>query len=132
MAASASRRDIVRVVVQHLLDEPKRRDEWLKRLAAYIVAHNLVDKVDLIVNDIAHELHEQAGIVTVEIVSARELTATMRKSLEKMLRDETDAKDLAIHESIDESLVGGFVARTADAEIDASVKTKLKALAALA
>lgn len=132
MAAASSRRDIVRVVVQHLLDEPKHRDEWLKRLAAYIVAHNLVDKVDLIVNDIAHELHKQAGIVTVEVVSARELTAAMRKSLEKLLRDETDAKALAIHESIDESLVGGFVARTADAEIDASVKTKLKALAALA
>lgn len=132
LKAQASRRDIVRVVTRHLLDEPADRSVWLRRLAAYLVAHGMTDQVDLLVNDIAHELYEQAGILTVEVVSARELTDGLRASLTGLLQSETDARSVMMHETTDAGLVGGFVARTADAEIDASVQTRLKALAALA
>ncbi len=132
MAAKASRRDIVRVVTRRLLDEPENRSVWLQRLAAYTVSHGMTDQVDLLVNDIAHELYEQAGILTVEVVSARELTDSLRTSLKELLQSETDAREVIIHETTDTDLLGGFIARTADAEIDASVQTKLKALAALA
>ena len=74
----------------------------------------------------------QAGIVTVEVVSARALSADLRASLKTLLQKETDAKQIIMHEMTDKALLGGFVARTADAEIDASVRTKLRALAALA
>ncbi len=132
MAAKASRRDIVRTVTRRLLDEPENRSIWLQRLAAYIVTHNMAGQVDLLVNDIAHELYDQAGILTVEVVSARELTDDLRASLKRLLQSETDAREVNIYETTDADLLGGFIARTADAEIDASVQTKLKALAALA
>lgn len=132
MAAKTSRRDIVRVITRRLLDEPENRSVWLQRLAAYIVTHGMADQVDLLVNDIAHELYEQAGILTVEVVSARELTDDLRASLKQLLQSETDAREVVIQETTDTDLLGGFIARTADAEIDASVQTKLKALAALA
>jgi F-type H+-transporting ATPase subunit delta len=132
MSQSASRRDLVRVVTRGLLDEPQKRGDWLQRLAAYLVMNNMTDQVDLIVNDIAHELYEQAGILTVEVVSARELSSELKASLTGMLKNETEAKQVVIHETTDSALLGGFVARTADAEIDASVRTKLNKLASLA
>lgn len=132
MSQAVSRRDVVRVVTRQLLEQPGQRSEWLQRLAAFIVVNKLHDQVDLIVNDIAHELYEQAGILTVEVVSARDLAADVRESLVALLRQQTDAKDVVLHETTDQALVGGFVARTADAEIDASVKSKLKQLASLA
>jgi F0F1-type ATP synthase delta subunit len=52
--------------------------------------------------------------------------------LETLLRQQTYVREITMHESTDSTLVGGFVARTADAEIDASVRTKIRALAALA
>jgi len=89
------------------------------------------DQVDLLVNDIAHELYVQAGTLTVEVVSARELSAALRASVTELLQQQTDAKTVVMHESVDQELLGGFVARTADAELDASVRTKLRALSAL-
>lgn len=130
--ASVSRRDVVRVITRRLLDEPANRSEWLRRLAAYAVVHNMVDQIDLIVNDIAHELHQQAGILTVEVVSARQLSDEVRQSLRDLLRREAGAEEVVLHETTDQALLGGFVARTPDAEIDASVRTRLQKLAALA
>ena len=131
MSQRLSRRDIVRVVTARLLSEPKNRSAWMQRLAAYLVAHSMTDQVDLLVNDIAHELYVQAGTLTVEVVSARELSAALRASVTELLQQQTDAKTVVMHESVDQELLGGFVARTADAELDASVRTKLRALSAL-
>ncbi len=131
MSQAASRRDIVRVITARLLDEPAKRSQWLQRLAAYMVTHNMTGQVDLIINDIAHELYIQAGMLTAEVTSVRQLSEDLRASITAMLKAETAAKTINLHESLDASLLGGFTARTADAEIDASVKTKLQALAAL-
>jgi len=128
----ASRRDIVRVLTARLLDEPQNQAVWLQRLAAYLVRHNMVDQVDLLVNDIAHELYVQANVLTVEVVSARDLSEAVQASIRQLLQTETGAETVVMHQSVDEELLGGFVARTADAELDASVRTKLKALSALA
>lgn len=132
MSQSVTRRDIVRTVTRRLLDEPQNRVQWLQRLAAYIVAHKLVADVDLIVNDIAHELFEQSGMLTVEVASARQLNDDLRQSLRQLMQDQTGAGQVVLHETTDQALLGGFVARTPDAEIDASVQNKLKKLAALA
>ena len=132
MSQKLSRRDIVRVITRRLLDEPQNRSMWLRRLAAYLSQNGLTNQVDLIVNDIAHELEVQAGLLTVEVVSARQLDKEMRESLKTLLRDQTGVESVVLHETTDQALLGGFVARTADAEIDASVRTKLKKLAALA
>ena len=133
MNSTVSRRDIVRVVTQRLIDEPQNRGQWIARLAAYIVSHNMVNQADLLINDIAHQLHQQAGLLTVEVTSARALTEEVRQSLREMLQRETGdvTKQVVLHETTDQALLGGFVARTPDAEIDASVRTKLTKLTAL-
>lgn len=132
MSRRFSRRDVVRVITQRLLDEPERHSEWVQRLAAFVVVHKMADDIDLIINDIAHELHEQAGLLTTEVVSARQLSDAVRQSLRELLQTETGAQKVVLHETTDQALLGGFVARTPDAEIDASVQTRLKKLAALA
>ena len=131
MNQKISRRDIVRVITGHLLNEPDRRSEWLRRLAAYMVTHKMSGQADLIINDIAHELEQQAGILSAEVVTARELSSELRQSITAMLQSETGADSVVLHETTDQALLGGFVARTPDAEIDASIRSKLKKLSAL-
>jgi F0F1-type ATP synthase delta subunit len=132
MSKAASRRDVVRLVAHQLLTQPDQRSQWLQRLAAYMVTYKQAGKVDLYMNDLAHELYQQASLLTVEVVSARQLTEEVRQSLTGLLQRQTGAEQVVLHETTDQSLLGGFVARTPDAEIDASVQTKLKKLAALA
>jgi F0F1-type ATP synthase delta subunit len=132
MSRTASRRDIVRVVTRHLLDEPQQRQRWIERLAAYMLEHKLFHAVDLVVNDLAHELQVQAGLLTAEVVSVRQLDDELRQAIRQLLQGQTGADEVVLHETTDQALLGGFVARTPDAEIDASVRTKLKKLSALA
>lgn len=131
MNSKASRRVIARTVAAKLLAEPKARKHWITALAAYLVENNRTDEVDLVVNDIAHELFEQKGQLLVDVTSARPLSEQVKSELTRVLKDATAAKEVSLTESIDPSLLGGLIARTPDAQLDASVRTKLRMLAAI-
>lgn len=132
MAGKISRRALARAVAGQLLATGADSRKVMSSLAAYLVEHSMTDHADVIMNDIADELMLQAGLLTVEVTSARPLTADARQRLTVFLQTETGAKSVALHESTDESLVGGLVARTAAGEIDASIRTKLRQLTAVA
>jgi ATP synthase F1 delta subunit len=126
-----SRRVIARVVASKLVAEPKRQEYWMQVLAAYLVEQKRVHEADLLINDISHELYEQDGQLLARITSARPLTDQIRAGLKKVLAEKTDAKNVVLTEKTDASLLGGLVARTPDAELDASVRTKLNRLATI-
>ena len=130
-AAQFSRRVIARVIASKLVAEPSRQDHWIKVLAAYLVENNRITEADLIVSDIEHELYVQDGQLVVDVTSARPLNADVRKSLSALLTDRTDARKVMLSESTDPELLGGLIARTADAEMDASIRTKLNQLATI-
>lgn len=131
MNSKASRRVIARTVAAKLLSEPNQRKHWVQALAAYLIETRRADEIDLIVNDIARELFEQRGELVVDVTSARPLTDPVRKELKSLLKEVTDAKEVLLSESVDSSLIGGLIARTPDAQLDASVRTKLKQLATI-
>lgn len=131
MNPKASRRVLARTVAAKLLAEPDKRSHWITVTAAYLMDHGMDEDVELIVNDIAHELYEQAGHLIVDVTSARALTDSTREELTRMLKEATKASTVEISEQTDPELLGGLIARTPDAIIDASVRTKLKQLASL-
>ena len=111
--------------------EPSKQSHWLKVTAAYLLEQNMADDVDLVINDIAHELFEQSGHLLVDVTSARRLSDTVRDQLKATMREATGAKHVELSEHTDFSLLGGLIARTPDATLDASVRTKLKQLATI-
>lgn len=130
-AAQFSRRVIARVIASKLVAEPSRQDYWITVLAAFLVENNRIAEADLIIHDVEHELYAQDGQLLVNVTSARPLTTDVRTALTTLLADRTKAKNVTITEDIDPELLGGLVARTADAELDASVRTKLNRLATI-
>jgi ATP synthase F1 delta subunit len=131
MNRKASRRVIARTIAAKLLTEPARQTEWLRATAAYLLEERMADDVNLIINDIAHELFEQSGHLLVDVTSARNLTDSVREELGRMMREATGATHIEIAEHTDPDLIGGLVARTPDAVLDVSVRTKLKQLATI-
>jgi F-type H+-transporting ATPase subunit delta len=131
MQGKASRRVLARTIATKLLAEPERRSHWLKVTAAYLMDHGMDEDVDLIINDIAHELYEQAGHLIVDVTSARTLSDSTREELTRMLQEATKASTIELSEKTDPNLLGGLIAKTPDAVLDASVRTKLKQLASL-
>lgn len=68
--------------------------------------------------------NEIKGIKNVSIVSAIPLTASVKAELNNSITKAL-SKEIILKESIDESLIGGFVLRIDDKQIDNSVKNHL-------
>lgn len=129
--AQFSRRVLARTIAQKLVAEPARTRHWIEVLATYLVEHNRTHEAELIMHDVQHELYEQAGELLVEVTSARPLTEEIRTQLKEALTEQTRAQRITLQETVDPSLIGGLVARTPDAELDASVRASLQRLATI-
>lgn len=70
--------------------------------------------------------HEQV----VEIQSARDLSATSIKQIKSFLSKKLGIKKLKTKQTVDPSLIGGFIARVGDQEIDFSIRSALKRMRA--
>jgi F-type H+-transporting ATPase subunit delta len=130
--AKTSRRTIARIVAEKLTADGADGAAIMREVAAYLLDNNLVDDADMIINDIAEELYLQTGRLVVEVTSARPLSPEARQNLVGYLQKEVGASDVELHEMVDEDLIGGLIARTPSAELDVSVRNKLRQLTALA
>jgi|SRR5665647_2002422 len=131
MAAKVSRRALSEAITTKLLAEPTEQKHWMQVLAAYLVEHDMVNDADMLINDIAHELLVQSGQLVVEVTSAETMNESVRSNLVEFLQHETEAQNIQLHESTDPSLIGGLIARTADAEFDISLREQLRQLTAI-
>jgi F-type H+-transporting ATPase subunit delta len=73
------------------------------------------------------QLKAQRGIVPITIISAQELEESTKQSI--LSKISASIKGTAeITEEIDTALIGGFIVRMGDHQIDASVATQLQRL----
>ena len=80
------------------------------------------------INDrFAAVLDERSGLVSAEIISARELPPAERAEFERSLEKLT-GKRVNINYATDQNIIGGVVARIGSTVYDGSVKTKLENL----
>lgn len=73
------------------------------------------------------QYRELQGIQTAEVVSAYPLTPALRDELGQKLVAQT-GKRIELIERVDPALIGGFVLRVGDKQIDSSVKNTLRKL----
>ena len=73
------------------------------------------------------EYNEVKGIVHATVVSATELSAKNLDALQKVIAREINA-EVVLRNTVDPSLIGGFVVNVGDKQIDASISGKLNKL----
>ncbi|MFY7990893.1 MAG: ATP synthase F1 subunit delta [Fluviicola sp.] len=69
-------------------------------------------------------LKAHQGILPITVISAKPLDAGVKKALLERVQKHVEGK-LEVSEEIDESLIGGFIVRMGDFQIDASVASQL-------
>jgi len=83
------------------------------------------------ITEIAHsflnQLKEHRGIVPVTIISAQKLDGKKKEQITSKISASIQGT-LEITENVDESLIGGFIVRMGDHQIDASVSNQLNRL----
>lgn len=102
----------------------------VKELAALLLEHRLHDQVEELILDIAEEYRLKHGFVEAEARTPYPLGSELKKQLVALVKDETKAKKVILHEEIDESLLGGMILSAPDMELDLSLKSKLAKLRA--
>jgi F-type H+-transporting ATPase subunit delta len=81
---------------------------------------------------IAKEFHAQYNqykdIGKATVTTAIPLDSKLKAEFEKIARSLTDRKQVELAEKVDAGMIGGFVLNVGDRQIDASIRSKLKAL----
>lgn len=122
-----SRRLVVNSLID-MLEAGRSEKEVAETLAAYLIENRQTRDLKLYLRDLELATENRFDLTTVYVASARKLTPKTRKEVEQLVKTARNVKNVEMVESIDESLVGGIVVKTADAELDGSVRTKLRKL----
>jgi F0F1-type ATP synthase delta subunit len=126
--AKTSRTKLAKATVDLLEHHPAK--QVVAVVAAELVKQKLTGQLDLLMRDVSAELLARSGQLELDVVSAHKLTDKIRRELETVVRAETGAKTVTLSEHLDESVVGGLVARASDLEINMTIDDKLRRLAA--
>ena len=98
-------------------------DKFIKLLAR----KDRINLLDQISAAFITQYKKVAGIITVDVFVAEELTEEQRKQLHRSLEEKTQ-KEVEMNISLDESLRGGMAVRIDDTVIDGTVKHQLERL----
>ena len=85
-----------------------------------------------ILASVARQFHnaynEYKGIGKATVTTAVPLDDKLRGEIERLVRVYSDKKQIELIENVDPDLIGGFILKVGDRQVDASIKSKLKAL----
>jgi F-type H+-transporting ATPase subunit delta len=79
-----------------------------------------------VLNAFEEQYKAHKNIHSLNIVSAGKLDEQVKSDLIKILQEKAPGSTVELSESINEDLIGGFIIRSKDHQIDASVATRLK------
>lgn len=75
-----------------------------------------------------NEYNEYKGISKATVTAAVPLDSTTRAEIVRIVKSISDKKEVELIEKTDSTLIGGFILHVGDRQIDASIKSKLKAM----
>lgn len=122
-----SRRLVINSLID-MLESGHSEQEVAKTLAAYLIDTRQTRDTELYFRDLELATENRFGRTMAYVTSARKLTPKTRKAVEALLKSARKTKEVEMVEAIDRDLLGGIVIKTADAELDGSVRTKLRKL----
>ena len=102
--------------------------ELLLRFFQILTSKNREGELELVGDEFLKQYNKLQGVQVAEVVSAAPLTPTARAAVEKMVKEQSGLADVSLTEKVDASLIGGFVLRIGDRQIDESVKGGLRRL----
>jgi F-type H+-transporting ATPase subunit delta len=92
-----------------------------------LLKNNRLTEIGEIAERFYAELEERSGVLSAEVISARELPEGERSSLQANLEKLT-GKRVNLNFNIDEAIIGGVITRVGSTVYDGSVKTQLENL----
>ena len=121
-----SRSQLARAMVGLLRRRPRR--EVVQAVAAELKNTRRTAELPWFMGELAREWFKATGELEASVSSARKLTVAQRQKIGALVQRMSGARQVAIVEAIDKSLLGGFVVTTPQVTIDGSLKAQIKRL----
>lgn len=102
--------------------------ELMMRFFQILTNKNRESELELVGDEFLKQYNKLMGIQVAEVTSATPLTPEARASIESMVKKQTGLQTIALAEKVDATLIGGFVLRIGDQQIDDSVRGGLRRL----
>lgn len=104
-----------------------RVQDMTNRFLQLLARKNRIHLLDQITEAFIQRYNKYAGIIEIDVYSARELDDAQQDDLHKALENKT-GKKVDMNLTLDESLKGGLAVRIEDTVIDGTIKHKLQEL----
>lgn len=105
----------------------KTWDEMSLKFIALIVKNSRANIVPFIADSFVDQYRKHLGILDVQLTSAIKLEKKVKDQIMVKIQEHFKG-EIELHESIDASLIGGFIVRIDDQQIDASIASQLSNL----
>ena len=122
-----SRRKLAQAFVSLLNRYP--RSDVMGLLASELVRQGRARELDLLAVDIVRHLYAMRRELVAEVHSAHPLPGQLLKELKHLLRSATGAYAVEVTGVLDPDLVGGVLIKTAEWELDGTIRRALRRLA---
>jgi F0F1-type ATP synthase delta subunit len=119
-----SRRRLAKYAADQLSAGTSAKD-LASRLGAVLVATKRADQAGQLTEDIAYELEARGLHTQATLTVAHSLSDQLKQELTKFIAGATGAKDVAVEEVIDSSVIGGVRIDTAGRSWDQTIKRRL-------
>ena len=105
-----------------------KMSELMLRFFQIITSKNREDVLEFIAPEFLKQYNTLVGMQVAEVTSAAPLTAETRATIEGLVKQQTGLTQVTLTEKVDAALIGGFVLRIGDQQIDESVRGSLRRL----
>jgi F-type H+-transporting ATPase subunit delta len=126
MAIRVSRRKISNYVADQLAGGQESK-KLIQELAAFLIDTRRTKELELVVRDIEYELKNR-GIVIASVLSAHDLTTATKDAIAKLIKDQTNAKNVELQQSIDPTVLGGVKIDLPGQQLDMTIARRLTLL----
>ncbi len=102
--------------------------EMTEKFFTIVTQHNRESALEWVATEFQSQYETMQGIQGAHVTTATPLTAELREQLTTLVKAQTGLSQVTLTEKVDPSLIGGFILRTGDSQIDDSVRNSLRKL----
>jgi len=102
-------------------------NDLTKKFIGHVAANRRLFAISAMIKAYLAALAEKNGEVSAMVTTAKKLTATQVKNLEKVLNDAVEGK-ISLDQTVNPDLIGGMIVQVGSQMVDSSVSTQLQKL----
>jgi F-type H+-transporting ATPase subunit delta len=104
------------------------QDELTKTLIKVLVKNQRIELLGEVAASYVSLFNESQGVKVAKVTTAVPLTPALETKILNKVTELTGSKNVTVENTVDESIIGGFILRVGDLQYNASIANKLNRL----